>query len=142
MLFQKIIADKKFQYLDEKLLSLLTGFILNFSYVVTKNASTPLSANQIGDIRNCVELIDKLISHLTSIECVNHIVLSLCELLNLVRQSNASENISNLFYDVKNIFFKFEKIFCLRKIQDYKFFYSLRKIYQRKLIIVIKIRFY
>ena len=95
-IFKNIIAEKKFQYLDDKLLTLLAKFILNFSYTVTKNSnwtpSSTLSRQELCEVRNCVELIEKLSGHLTTIECVNYVVLSLCELLNLVWLNQASRD--------------------------------------------------
>ena len=103
-LFRNIIMQKYFQYLNDNLLILLTRYILNFSFqmtnsfqqniIVSSNESSNIQPqyfrhltlqNQI-EIKSCVELIDQLVDNLTMISCINHIVLCLCELLDLTWQ--------------------------------------------------------
>lgn len=115
-LFKNIISQKFFQYLNENLLVLLTKFILNFSFLITNsvyptqtqsNESSifrPLSKQQQFDIKSCVELLEKIIQHITTTVCINYVVLSLCELLDVTWQNklnrsdlpvNRSENPAN-----------------------------------------------
>jgi hypothetical protein len=113
-LFRNIIMQKYFQYLNDSLLVLLTRYILNFSFQMTNSfqsqyntnngpdmnagstTTTPTTATTIThrhlslqhqlEIKSCVELIDQLVDNLTMIACINHVVLCLCELLDLTWQ--------------------------------------------------------
>ena len=122
-MFKNIITQEYFQYIDDNLLFLLTKFILNFSYVITKNLTGTDNAKTIAfnskqqiEIKNCVELTHQLISHLTTINCVKHVVLSLCELLDLVwlnqsfrnsdlTMTSINENVIAKIYDCMNKLF-------------------------------------
>lgn len=105
-LFRNIIIQKYFQYLNDGLLVLLTRYILNFSFQMTNSFQIQYNANNGNDanlgsstishrhlslqqqleIKSCVELIDQLVDNLTMIACINHVVLCLCELLDLTWQ--------------------------------------------------------
>lgn len=120
-LFKNIITEEYFQYIDDNLLFLLTKFILNFSYVITKNLTDSgktmaFNSKQQMEIKNCVELTNQLVNHLTTINCVKHVVLSLCELLDLVwlnqsfrssdaLMANVNENIIAQIYECMNKLF-------------------------------------
>ncbi len=139
-LFKNLIERKYFQYIDDHLLLLLTRFILNFSFLVTNQMNTTaaideisinfsnititdnqqlqnLNTKQIKEIKSCVNLIAKIIDQLTSIDCINYVVLCLCELLDIVWQSsqiqlnnnthgndlNELNNIVGNIYEVSNL---------------------------------------
>ena len=109
-LFRNIIVQKYFQYLNDNLLLLLTRYILNFSFQMTNsfqnsqettnsNTATSSSSNGVNnvsqkflslqhqlEIKSCVNLIEQLVDNLTIIQCINHAVLCLCELLDLTWQ--------------------------------------------------------
>ena len=102
-LFTNIIANKHLIYLDDDLLVELTKFILNFSFNLTKNlASSSINSNSTSlrtvvftkqqqvELKCCVELIEKVIDHIAKKVCVSHLVLCLCELLDLTWQSQSN----------------------------------------------------
>lgn len=92
-LYRNMIEHKYFQFLDDSILRLLTKYILNFSFQMTNTFQNSIDPSNAGkktftkqeqsEIKTCVDLIDKLIDHLTIIDCINHVVLCLCELLDL-----------------------------------------------------------
>ncbi len=124
-LFKNLIDRKYFQYIDDNLLLLLTRFILNFSFLVTnqmnntanttttkqevattKNFSslaienpqlTQLNTKQIMEIKLCINLLAKIIDELTTIDCINYVVLCLCELLDIVWLSSQLQINNNVF---------------------------------------------
>lgn len=118
LLFKNLITQKQFNYLDDKLMFLLTRYVLHFSFLIT-NSVVPsgavvdttstmrkLTQQQHQDIDWCVDLVDKLVDQLTTTTCINHIVLSLCELLDITSQnsrlsnSNSSDPIIARIYEV------------------------------------------
>ncbi len=111
-LFKNLIAQRCFHYFDENLLTLLTKYILRFSFAIANSVSfrscstpaamplqssdvhltKPLSKQQQGEIKSCVELVDNLVAQLTTTVCINHIVLCLCELLDITYQNQRSRS--------------------------------------------------
>jgi hypothetical protein len=131
--FYNLIDNNHIHYFDESLLLLLTQYILKFSYLTTNminkfNSNAKLSVNQIEsqqkqqqsvlyslnkkqftEIDLCIKLIDKVMLYLTNKDSINHIVLCLCELLDLLNNSQQINGIDTLItqvYDV-NIHFLF-----------------------------------
>jgi hypothetical protein len=112
-LFKNLITQKCFHYFDENLLTLLTKYILRFSFAIAnavsfRSCSTPasvpsqsadysylikpLSKQQQAEIKSCVDLMDKLVGQLTTTVCINHVVLCLCELLDITYQNQLSRS--------------------------------------------------
>lgn len=106
-LFKNLITNKFFQYLNDTLLVQLSKFILNFSFKITNsvtmttttatNVETSSMIKSLGkqqqiEIKFCVELVEKLIDHLTTIECLNCVVLCLCELLDIAYQNQQNRS--------------------------------------------------
>ena len=111
-LFKNLISQKYFHYFDDNLLLLLTKYILNFSFLITNSVSSskdslnstnqqttndgyilkPFSKQQQTEIKSCIDLIDKLVGQLTSLDCINHVVLCLCELLDITYQNQLHRN--------------------------------------------------
>ncbi|CAF0862230.1 unnamed protein product [Brachionus calyciflorus] len=95
-LFLNILSNKFFQYINENILSILTRYMLNFSFHITKSVYhetyKPLTRQQQQDINLCVKLIDKVIENLTTSICINYVVLCLCELLDITWQNQLNRS--------------------------------------------------
>lgn len=107
-LFENLITAQYFQFIDDNLLFLLTEYISRYSYFIIKsltitpgvdsaNAGINSSIAQYNkqqqlDIKECVQLTEHLIMELTTIDCVKHVVVSLCELLNIVWLNHTFRN--------------------------------------------------
>lgn len=103
-LFRNLIEQKFFQYLNDHLLMLLTKFILNFSFLLTNsvcpspntantdNTIKPFSKQQQHEIKACVDLVEKIIKHITTTVCINYVVLCLCELLDITWQNQLNRS--------------------------------------------------
>jgi ATP/maltotriose-dependent transcriptional regulator MalT len=107
-LFKNLISQKYFHYFEENLFTLLTKYILRFSFSIANsvalhhthtstpaphavdNLIKPLTKQQQIEIKSCVELMDKLVEQLTTTVCINHVVLCLCELLDITYQNQLS----------------------------------------------------
>lgn len=108
-LFYNFLDQKYFLYFDEQILRLLTRYILNYSFVVTNemvtNGPSPKLLNelQLKEIRACVQLIEKLIDHLADIASINHVVLCLCELIDLANNTIPKDSMVSvtLIYEVQ-----------------------------------------
>ena len=70
---------------------------LNNSITSDNNHFTHLNTKQIMEIKLCVNLISKIIDQLTSIDCINYVVLCLCELLDIVWLSSQLQINNNAF---------------------------------------------
>jgi hypothetical protein len=110
-IFENLLNKKYFNYFDENLLLILTKYILNFSFQITNSviqhqqaafsSSTeeltfyfvkPLNKQQQNEIKSCIELIERLVDQLTTTSCINHVVLCLCELLDVTYQSQLNKS--------------------------------------------------
>ena len=70
---------------------------LNNSITSDNHHFTHLNTKQIMEIKLCVNLISKIIDQLTSIDCINYVVLCLCELLDIVWLSSQLQINNNAF---------------------------------------------
>jgi hypothetical protein len=61
------------------------------SHLKKPSLSISLSKEQQVQIKACVQLIELLINHLTTKTCINHVVLCLCELLDLWTWHNSNQ---------------------------------------------------
>jgi hypothetical protein len=102
-MFKHLLENpNNFGFLTENLINSLSIFLLDFSFFLTNtlnslnltdqthlqpSTSKHLNKVQLEDLSLCVDLLQILIKHLAQIDCINHVVLCLCELLDLVWQN-------------------------------------------------------
>ena len=108
-LFRNIINNQFFHLLDDSIVFKLSKFILNYSYDLLKQTNNIhqhlLSKQQQLDIKSCVDLCEKLSPNLTSIESVTHMIIVLCELLDVSRQKSNDNQLNVQIYECMNTLF-------------------------------------
>jgi len=106
-LFRNIIINQFFHLLDDSLVLKLGKYILNFSYELLKQASHQhqLNKQQQIDIKSCIDLCEKLSPNLTTIESVTHLIIVLCELLDVNRQKSNDTQLNIQIFECMNTLF-------------------------------------
>lgn len=106
-LFRNIISNQFFHLLDEPLVLRLSKYILNFSFDLLRQANSQhvLNKQQQIDLKACVDLCEKLSTNLTTIESVTHMIIVLCELLDVNRQKSNDNQLSIQIYECMSTLF-------------------------------------
>lgn len=112
-IFKNVIKNRFFNFLNEKLLTLLCKFVLRFSYNIAKNFSEEakgLTKQKVIETESVIELIELLIERLMKKDCISYIAVCLCEILYVLSFNNQAYSQNKIFLSLENIITKLYQV--------------------------------